>query len=49
MTKKAIIVGIKINNQKDFDYMMDELENLVYANNITVLERLVQNLNKIHA
>ena len=49
MTKKAIIVGIKINNQKDFDYMMDELENLVYANNITVLERLVQNLDKIHA
>ena len=49
MTKKAIIVGIKINNQKDFDYMMDELENLVYANNITVSERLVQNLDKIHA
>lgn len=49
MTKKAIIVGVKINNQKDFDYMMDELENLVYANNITVSERLVQNLDKIHA
>jgi GTP-binding protein HflX len=49
MTKKAIIVGIKINNQKDFNYMMDELENLVYANNITVSERLVQNLDKIHA
>ena len=49
MTKKAIIVGIKINNQKDFDYMMDELENLVYANNINVSERLVQNLDKIHA
>ena len=48
MTKKAIIVGIKINNQKDFDYMMDELENLVYANNITVTERLVQSLDKIH-
>ena len=44
-----MIVGIKINNQKDFDYMMDELENLVYANNITVSERLVQNLDKIHA
>ena len=49
MTKKAIIVGIKINNQKDFDYMMDELENLVYANNINISERLVQNLDKIHA
>lgn len=49
MTKKAIIVGVKINNQKDFDYMMDELENLVYANNINVSERLVQNLDKIHA
>ncbi len=48
MTKKAIIVGIKINNQKDFDYMMDELENLVYANNITVTERLIQSLDKIH-
>ena len=49
MTKNAIIVGIKINNQKDFDYMMDELENLVCANNINVSERLVQNLDKIHA
>ena len=48
MTKKAIIVGIKTNNQKDFDYMIDELENLVHANNITVTERLTQSLDKIH-
>lgn len=49
MTKKAIIVGIKINNQKDFDYTMDELENLAHANNITISERLIQSLDKIHA
>ena len=49
MTKNAIIIGVKINNQKDFDYMMDELENLAHANNINVTERLVQSLDKIHA
>lgn len=48
MTKRAIIVGIKTNNQKDFDYMMDELENLAHANNINISERLVQSLDKIH-
>ncbi len=49
MTKNAIIIGVKINNQKDFDYMMDELENLAHANNINVTERLIQSLDKIHA
>ena len=49
MTKNAIIIGVKINNQKDFNYMMDELENLAHANNINVTERLVQSLDKIHA
>lgn len=48
MTKNAIIVGIKTNNQKDFDYMMDELENLANANNIEVIERVTQNLPKVH-
>lgn len=48
MTKRAILVGIKTNNQKNFDYMMDELANLADANDIEVSERLVQSLDKIH-
>jgi GTP-binding protein HflX len=49
MPKRAIIVGIKTNNQKNFDYTMDELENLADADNISVSERIIQNLDKVHA
>lgn len=49
MTRKAIIVGVNSNQHKNFNYMMDELQNLAEADNIEVTERMTQGLAKIHS
>lgn len=44
-TRPVIIAGLN-NNQANFDYSMDELKNLVIANNMTAKETMIQNLER---
>ncbi|WP_350342891.1 GTPase HflX [Proteinivorax tanatarense] len=47
-TKKAILVGVNLKNNLDFQYSMEELANLADACGIVVIEKVVQNLDHIN-
>lgn len=47
LEQKAILVGVNLNHQADFDYSMEELANLTEACDIEVVGVLTQNLPKI--
>lgn len=46
--EKAILVGVNLNHQPDFDYSMEELRNLTDACDIEVGGEIVQNLQRIN-
>ncbi|RDW16261.1 GTPase HflX [Oceanobacillus chungangensis] len=49
MENKAILVGVNLNKQEhDFQYSMEELENLAIACNIKSVGSVTQNLNRIN-
>jgi GTP-binding protein HflX len=49
-TEPVIIAGLNLANQQvDFDYSMEELANLIEANEMTVADRLVQSLDRPNA
>lgn len=45
--KKAILVGVNLNSQKDFEYSMEELGNLAVACNIEVVGKITQKLDRL--
>lgn len=46
--EKAILVGVNMNNQPNFDYSMEELRNLAEACEIEVASEVIQNLQRIN-
>ncbi|MCH1626392.1 GTPase HflX [Ferdinandcohnia quinoae] len=49
MERNAILVGVNLkNNQEEFEYSMEELENLAEACDVNVLAEITQNLNQIN-
>lgn len=48
LIQKAILVGVNLNHQDDFDYSMEELANLAEACDIEVVGVLTQNLVKVN-
>ena len=46
--EKALIVGVNIDYKENFSKSMDELENLVNACNIEVVDRQIQNLYEVN-
>lgn len=47
LREKAILVGVNVNNQANFDYSMEELRNLTNACEIDVVGEITQNLQRI--
>lgn len=45
--EKVILVGVNLNNDKDFAYSMEELANLSIANDLEIVGNLVQNAASI--
>lgn len=46
--QRAIIVGVNVNHQKDFEYSMEELRNLSAACHVEVVGQLTQNLERVN-
>lgn len=49
LKQNAVLVGVNLNHQKDFEYSMEELANLAEACDIEVVATLTQNLVKINS
>ncbi|GIO43294.1 GTPase HflX [Paenibacillus apis] len=49
LKQNAVLVGVNLNHQKDFEYSMEELANLAEACDIEVVATLAQNLLKINS
>lgn len=47
--EKAIISGVKLQNQDDFENLMEELSNLASACNIEVVGKITQKLDKVNS
>ncbi|MFB7303229.1 GTPase HflX [Heyndrickxia sporothermodurans] len=48
LREKAILVGVNLNHQDNFDYSMEELRNLTEACDIEVVGEITQNLQRIN-
>lgn len=48
LEQRAVLVGVNLNHQEDFEYSMEELANLAEACDIQVVDQLTQNLPKIN-
>ncbi len=48
MREKAIIIGVNVNHQPDFQYSMKELKNLAAACQIEIVGELIQSLSQIN-
>jgi GTP-binding protein HflX len=48
MKQKAILVGVKLNQQENYEYAMEELRNLAVACDVEVVGQITQNLNRVH-
>ncbi|OAB33499.1 GTPase HflX [Paenibacillus macquariensis subsp. defensor] len=46
--QKAIVVGVNVKHQEDFEYSMEELRNLSSACHVEVVGQLVQNLERVN-
>ncbi|MCG7408402.1 GTPase HflX [Paenibacillus sp. ACRRX] len=46
--QKAVIVGVNLNHQQDFEYSMEELANLAEACNVEVVGTVTQNLSRVN-
>ncbi len=48
LEQRAILVGVNLNNQYNFDYSMEELANLAEACEVEVVGELTQNLQRVN-
>ncbi|KEK22985.1 GTPase HflX [Bacillus gaemokensis] len=48
IVQKAILVGVNLNNESDFEYSMEELANLAEACDVEVLGQVTQNLHRVN-
>lgn len=48
MIQRGILAGVNINKQAQFEYSMEELENLAKACEVTVVGRITQNLQQVN-
>ncbi|WP_438349518.1 GTPase HflX [Paenibacillus sp. FA6] len=48
LQQRAILVGVNVKHQEDFEYSMEELGNLASACHVEVVEQLTQNLEKVN-
>ncbi len=48
IVQRAILAGVNINKQPQFDYSMEELENLAKACEVTVVGQITQNLQQVN-
>ncbi|WP_099156674.1 GTPase HflX [Virgibacillus ndiopensis] len=48
MRRRVILVGVNLRNQEEFEYSMQELENLADACNVVIEDWLTQNLQHIN-
>ncbi|PEY32227.1 GTPase HflX [Bacillus cereus] len=48
LVQKAILVGVNLNNESDFEYSMEELTNLAEACDVEVVGQVVQNLHRVN-
>ncbi|GGH39220.1 GTPase HflX [Paenibacillus segetis] len=48
LEQKAILVGVNLNHQEDFEYSMEELANLAEACDIEVVGTMTQNLPRVN-
>ncbi|WP_028594763.1 GTPase HflX [Paenibacillus assamensis] len=46
--QKAVIVGVNLNHQADFEYSMEELVNLAAACNVEIVGSVIQNLSRVN-
>lgn len=46
--QRGILAGVNVNKQPQFDYSMEELENLAKACDVTVVGQITQNLQQIN-
>lgn len=46
--QRGIVAGVNINKQAQFEYSMEELENLAKACEVTVVGRITQNLQQVN-
>ncbi|TVX88401.1 GTPase HflX [Paenibacillus agilis] len=46
--QKAVIVGVNLNHQADFEYSMEELANLAAACNVEIVGSIIQNLSRVN-
>ncbi|PEZ02915.1 GTPase HflX [Bacillus sp. AFS018417] len=48
LVQKAILVGVNLNSQSDFEYSMEELANLAEACDVEVIGQVTQNLHRVN-
>lgn len=48
MKERAILVGVNLNNQEDFQYLMDELGNLAAACDLEVVGEVTQKISEVN-
>ncbi|WP_459501338.1 GTPase HflX [Bacillus sp. C1] len=48
LVQKAIVVGVNLNNESDFEYSMEELTNLAEACDVEVIGQVTQNLHRVN-
>ena len=48
LEQRAILVGVNLNNQFDFEYSMEELANLAEACEVEVVGEMTQNLHRVN-
>ncbi|WP_057915011.1 GTPase HflX [Peribacillus muralis] len=49
LQQRAILVGVNLNGQKDFEYSMEELANLTEACEVDVVGTITQNLHRVNS
>ena len=47
--QRAVLVGVDLNNDPNFSYSLEELENLAYACHVEVLGTITQNLQRVNS
>ncbi|ENQ3108763.1 GTPase HflX [Bacillus cereus] len=48
LVQKAILVGVNLNSESDFEYSMEELANLAEACDVEVIGKVTQNLHRVN-
>ena len=49
MMQRAILVGVDLNNDKNFEYSIDELKSLAEACGVEVVGLLTQKLERVNS